>query len=103
MKKTMIFSQALVILLTLTFIMAAPFTVLAERSTLSKDHGPPQEAIDSCYGKESGDECSFISPYDHEITGICGTVPTASTDLACKPERGRGGHYRAEGPPPYRE
>ena len=47
---------------------------------------PPQEAINACTGKSSGDSCSFTSPFGDMISGTCQMPPSASS-LACVPHR----------------
>jgi hypothetical protein len=44
---------------------------------------PPQEAINACSGKSTGDFCSFISPHGDVISGTCQIPPGNS--LACVP------------------
>lgn len=44
---------------------------------------PPQEALNACKSKSSGDLCSFTSPHGDVISGTCKIPPRSS--LACVP------------------
>jgi hypothetical protein len=54
--------------------------------------GPPQEAIDACSGKASGDACS-VAFHGQTLEGTCRNGPDGQGALACLPAR-------PPGPPP---
>lgn len=45
---------------------------------------PPQEALDACADKSSGDSCSFEGP-DGTISGTC-FAPSEDLPVACRPQ-----------------
>jgi hypothetical protein len=59
-------------------------------------HGPPPEAKAACTSKAKGESCSVTTPEGKTVTGTC-DAPPQSTELACRPAGGPGGH---RGPPP---
>jgi hypothetical protein len=46
---------------------------------------PPQEAIQACDGKTSGDTCSFTGMRNDTVTGTCRNGPDGQGALACAP------------------
>ncbi|MCP4395880.1 MAG: response regulator [bacterium] len=64
--------------------MAVSESIAQPRSGQTPGGGPPQEAIDACRGKVSGDPCEFSTPH-RKVNGDCESV---QNQLACKPEGG---------------
>jgi len=53
---------------------------------LQGHRGPPPEAIESCDGKTSGDECSFTDRRGDDLDGVCGIGLGGGTQIACRPK-----------------
>ena len=49
----------------------------------SQGGSPPQEAVNACLGKSSGNPCSFTSQRGYQISGMCQVTPASL--LACVP------------------
>ncbi|SNZ06857.1 YHYH protein [Cohaesibacter gelatinilyticus] len=49
--------------------------------------GPPQEALQACTSKNTGQRCGFNAPGGRQISGTCGVTP--DRQLACMPRGGR--------------
>jgi len=85
-------------------LMAAPVFAESEGQEDGQEGGrgrgprgrprPPQEAIEACDGKASGDACAFTGRRGENLEGTCGIGRGGGTQVACRPDNNPEGEMR---------
>ena len=81
-------SKVIALSLILSVVSSVSFASGGEKG---ERRGPPPEAIEACASLSLDQACSFTSPrHNEEVSGMCILRKDDDSQLACKPEGGKG-------------